>query len=171
MAGMLPSAAAPSLNWLEIGDIPFAVKTWQASRMKKVLSFGGVGIGLLIGTLAGFASNSITSGPGPFSWNFPLFFAVGVPVGLGSFAFNRWFLPRIARASQYQVRRVAISAENLHIEQATGRIVEWPLNGIRVSSDSPAGGWYVVSLPAGRTSLSFWAPPMVASSIRAAVPT
>lgn len=157
------------LNWQTIGETPAEVVKWKTERMRKVRFAGGVMGGFLVGGLAGFASNAIASGPVSFSWNYLLFFAVGIPVGIGDYLFfTGWFLPRLAQASQLQVRRVAISTEKLHLEQVSGKIVEWPLKGVRVSDKSLAGGWYVVSLPAGRTSLSFWAPPIVASSIRAA---
>jgi|SRR5271157_3505796 len=157
------------LYWFDIGEVPAEVKAWQANRMKKAQSIGGVGGAFLFGGLAGFASNAIVSSSGSFAWDLPLFFAVAIPVGVGEFLFMRWFIPRIARATQYQVRRVAISAESLQLERASGEVVAWPVKSVRVSTESPAGGWYVVSIPAGRTSLSFWAPPTVASSIRVAL--
>lgn len=162
--------AAPheSLNWMYIGQIPPAVTAWQADRLRKAQLVGGVGGGLLIGGLAGVASNVILSGPGTFAWNIPLLLGVAIPVGIGSFFFNRWIIPRVAGATQFQFQQVAISSDKLHLEQETGKIVEWPLKRIRVSNDAIAGGWFVVSLPAGRTSFSFWAPPMVANSIRTA---
>ncbi len=158
-----------SLYWLDIGELPAEVKVWRANRMKNAQSIGGVGGALLIGGFAGFASNAIWSGPGSFAWNLPLFFAVAVPVGIGEFFFMRWFLPWVARTTQYQVRRVAISTESLRLEKVSGQIVAWPLKRVRVSVKSPAAGWYVVSMPTTWTSLSFWAPPTVASSIRAAL--
>jgi hypothetical protein len=156
------------LSWETMGEPPAEVEAWKTERMRRVRSVGGVIGGFVIGGMAGLASNAILSGTGSFTWNYPLFFAVAVPVGVGEYFFSGWFLPRIARATQLQVRRVAISTEQLHLEQASGKIVEWPLKRVRVSDKPVAGGWYVVSLPAGRTNLSFWVPAMLASSIRAA---
>ncbi len=168
MQGSQTGVAYQPLSWMELGEVPSAVKAWQANRLKTALAIGGIGGALLIGGLAGFASNAIWSGSGLFTWNLPLFFLVAIPGGIGSFFFTRWYLPWLVKSTQFQVRRIAISDDKLHLEQVSSKLVEWPLKRVRVSNEPRAGGWYVVSLPAGRTNISFWAPPMIASSIRAA---
>lgn len=155
---------------MELGAPPAAVDEWLARRMKFVLSVMAPVGAVVIGVLAGLASNDLWPNTGSFTWDLPLFIAVAVAVGIGEFAFLRWFFPRLARATQYRVRRVAVSDGNLLIEQDSGTLLEWPIKIVRVSKGPLVGGWFVVSRPAGRVNESFWAPLAVATAIRAALP-
>jgi len=164
------SDARPLLNWMEIGDRPVAVAEWEARRFAVVQRIGSWVGGFVFGGVVGLLASYLVYGRGFWPPNLPIFFAAGVPVGIGEFFFTRWFLLNIARAANLRAKRVAISGPLLHIELIAGNVVEWPLKSVHVSKDPIAGGWYTVSLPAGRTSLSFWAPPLIATSIRNAAP-
>ncbi len=165
------STQLQSMAWIDVGEPPAAVLAWRAARLKKAQSFGGLLIGVLIGGLAGFLV--VARWPGAQSWSWAtevaLFLAAAVPVGVAEFFVNRWMLARTARRNLLHVRRMAIVAGQLHLDQVSGAPVERPLKQVHISKDAIAGGWYVVSLLAGRTALVFFVPPLAASTLTSAM--
>lgn len=171
LQGSIVDAPLQSMNWMDVGEPPPEVAAFRAARLKTARSVGGVGGGIIIGGLAGFVV--LTQWPGAFYWTFPsqveLFLAFAVPVGVAEFFVFRWMLTWLEKASSLHVRRVAILAGKLYTDQASGKSLERALKHVRLSKNAIAGGWFLVSLPAGRTALSFYVPPLVASTIASAM--
>jgi hypothetical protein len=159
-----PSSAAGPLEWMDVGPPPASVTDWSA-RMDRLLgNVTGSIVGVMTGVLAGVAGVGITGGSvgAPLTWNFELFFALGIPVGLAFFFLVRWAAPRSTRARYLSVRRVAIDGKVLRLDMDSGEVRQWRLNDIWIAKNSPAAGWFVVSA----RGQGFLAPPTVASEIR-----
>lgn len=163
----LPSVSSQPLDWIEVGEVPAAVDQWRTARLRRIQPISSVLGGLFLGGVAGYSAVNVW--PGATAWplraDAELFLAVAVPVGVFEFFFNRWFLGWIARVSELHVRRFAIYDGKLHLEQDSGRISRWPLKQVRVSKGAVAGGWYSVGIAAGRVTLTFYVPPLVATTI------
>lgn len=166
------AAALPPLNWLDVGEPPREVVDRRRRRARTVRTYGSVLGGLVIGGMAGWAATTLW--PGSDSWTVSasllLFLAVAVPVGIGSFAFDWWFFPKLDKATSLQVRRVGVSMTKLYVERTSGEVSDWPLKRVLLSRQEVTPGWYAVGLPVGQAVLTFHVPALVASSIRSAMP-
>jgi hypothetical protein len=155
------------MDWIEVGEPPTEVRAWRAARLKKAQAFGGILIGVLVGGIAGFLA--VARWPGTQTWplvtEVELFLAIAVPVGLAEFFVNRWTLARTARRNLLHVRRMTVVGGKLHIDQVSGPPIERPLKQVHVSKEAIAGGWFMVSLLAGRSALVFFVPPLTASAL------
>jgi hypothetical protein len=166
----LPVASLQPLNWMEVGEPPSAIDEWRAARLRKLGPVTSALMGVFIAGIAGYAG--VLLWPGALTWSFEgkaeLFLATALPVGIVEFFAMLWLLAWVAKASELHVRRVATSEGKLHVEMLTGRSNEWPLTRVGVSNDPVAGGWHSVMMAAGRASVVFYVPPLVAASIRSA---
>lgn len=169
--GVAGGLSPQPVNWMEVGEPPTEVMAWRAARLAKAQTYGGLLIGLFIGGAAGFIV--LLYWPGAASWSIvsraELFVAVGIPIGVAEFFVNRVLLTMISRATLLHIRRLAIFDGKVYMERVVGGTIERPVKDVRVSKTSVVAGWYVVSLPAGRSSLAFFVPPLVGTALNSSL--
>jgi hypothetical protein len=167
-AGALPLG---SLSWVEVGEPPASIAAWRAARFKRLAPIIGAIGGVLIGGVGGFAVATIW--PGALGWTltsrFELFLGVALPVGVAEYFTNQWLLAYVANATNLHVRRLAVFNARVYLELSSGGTLDRPLMEARVSHAPIADGWFSVSLPAGRTSLTFYVPGPVAALLTSGV--
>jgi hypothetical protein len=166
-----PAVLDPAtMIWMEVGEPPAAVRAYRAARQQRVLPILRVVSGVVVGGLSGFGALAVWADS--FSWPLAkigeLIVGVGLPVGIAEYFFTGWFFPFLARHTELHVQKVALADGKLWITPATGAVYDWPMKRVIVSKVAVAGGWFVVSLPAGKVTLSFWVPPMVAATLAGA---
>lgn len=166
-AGSGAGSTYEPLNWMDVGEPPAAVEEWRRARMKTFRRVSSVVGGFGIGGLAGYLGFLLW--PGTAGWTLTtrveLFLGVAVVVGVTEFFVSGRLADWVSTASLLKVRRVAVAGTKLRIERISGTTFEWPLKRVYTSPREVAAGWHAVSLAAGRVTMTFYAPGLVASTI------
>jgi hypothetical protein len=164
------SAPTPVINWIEIPEPPAEIKAWREARVNRLVPIFATMSAVLIGLVGAFAA--VTEWRGTSNWSVTLeterFVIIALVIGVADFFFSRYFLRWIMNATNLHVRRLAISEGKLCLEMISGDRWNPPLKNAIVSPEAIAGGWFSVTIPAGRTAASCFVPGPVASTIRAA---
>jgi len=165
----IPEVYRP-LNWMDVGEPPAAVQALRDAQNRKVVGVVTHVMPPVIAAVAGFFALFLL--PGPLSWTLAaqveLFFAVAIPVGVGSYIFQRWYVRFIAKYTQYHPKRVAIEGPKLVIDLGDGKTYDYSFKNLGVSDQPLAEDWYTVGISGGRFIVTFYVPAQVAAYIRAA---
>lgn len=172
MTSGAPPPSSVYYDWIDVGQPPSAVLEWKNARLKRFTPlFAALGAAI-IGPLAGFAATALW--PGAQSWSLntrlELFAGVAIVVAAAEFVGNLRLIPWIARLSTMNLRRVAISGEDLHVELVTGRPFDYPLKRLSVSREPIASGWYSISMQFGKVTATAFVPPAVQRAIAERLP-
>jgi hypothetical protein len=171
MQGPLAQGIA-ELPWTEIGPPPPAVEQARLVRLKKFVPWFSTFGGVMMGGASGFAALAIW--PGAFTWPFTqrveLFLAVALIVGVAEVFFFRWIIPWVVRASTLRVRRISVSDGKIHVEHEGGAPFSVPLKHVWVDPAAVAEDWRSVSVGGGRSTVNFYVPGTVATTISSLLP-
>lgn len=158
--------------WMDVGQPPSAVLDWKNARVKRLTPRLAVVSAVLFGPIAGFAGVAVW--PGAQSWplttRLELFAGLAAVIGVADFFASLRVFPWLASASTLNVRRIAISGDNLRVEPVTGRPFDYPLKRLAVSSEPVAAGWHTISMNFGKVTATAFVPPAVQRAIAERMP-
>jgi hypothetical protein len=160
----------PLLLWVDVGPPPAAVRAWSLHRLAGLRRYGAAGGALVVGGIVGYVATIVWPGspPWPSALWIEAFLGVGVPVAVADWFWSRWLFGFLFAHAVLDVRRLAIAAGTVHVEQTKGAVLEIPARRLGVSVAPVAADWHQVSWAAGRVTLSFFVPARVAAQLRGA---